>query len=212
MIAVAELRTPEAVQQHARAVRARMMARNRLAATEQAVRVVAPIPAPPPPPVEPAAVEEVDPEPELPVIIPIQNHSAAELIDIISAEAPSRRLRLHDAPTVEFCIAITSLAYGVPVSSLKGDTRRSDIVRVRHAGMWCARELTGRSLPFIGERFGKRDHTTVMHACRRMDALRLSDNGFASDLDKLREVVTEMWCRRTECGEMSVVEIDQVQQ
>jgi chromosomal replication initiator protein len=51
--------------------------------------------------------------------------------------------------------------------------------------MWLAKKLTTRSLPDIGRRFGGRDHTTVIHAVRRIEALRASDPQMARDLELL---------------------------
>ena len=51
--------------------------------------------------------------------------------------------------------------------------------------MWLAKQLTTRSLPDIGRRFGGRDHTTVLHAVRRIDALRPVDPQLAQDLEAL---------------------------
>jgi chromosomal replication initiator protein len=51
--------------------------------------------------------------------------------------------------------------------------------------MWLAKQLTTRSLPDIGRRFGGRDHTTVLHAVRRIEELRLSDTQLARDLEVL---------------------------
>jgi chromosomal replication initiator protein len=51
--------------------------------------------------------------------------------------------------------------------------------------MWLAKQLTTRSLPDIGRRFGGRDHTTVLHAVRRIDELRAVDAQLARDLETL---------------------------
>ncbi len=51
--------------------------------------------------------------------------------------------------------------------------------------MYLARELTGESLPAIGRQFGGRDHTTVLHACRRTSARIASDAGLAGAVEKL---------------------------
>ena len=51
--------------------------------------------------------------------------------------------------------------------------------------MWIAKQITTRSLPDIGRRFGGRDHTTVLHAVRRIEALKGEDPMIARDLDVL---------------------------
>ncbi len=51
--------------------------------------------------------------------------------------------------------------------------------------MWLAKQLTTRSLPDIGRRFGGRDHTTVLHAVRRIEELKALDAPLAADLEAL---------------------------
>ena len=51
--------------------------------------------------------------------------------------------------------------------------------------MWLAKQLTTRSLPDIGRRFGGRDHTTVLHAVRRIEALKADDAQLTRDLETL---------------------------
>jgi chromosomal replication initiator protein len=55
--------------------------------------------------------------------------------------------------------------------------------------MYLAKQLTTRSLPEIGRKFGGRDHTTVMHAVRKIEELRSSDQGFSEDIELLRRML-----------------------
>ncbi len=55
--------------------------------------------------------------------------------------------------------------------------------------MFLCKQLTSRSLPEIGRRFGGRDHTTVMHGVRRIEELRSSDGQIAEDLELLRRAL-----------------------
>jgi chromosomal replication initiator protein len=55
--------------------------------------------------------------------------------------------------------------------------------------MYLAKQLTARSLPEIGRKFGGRDHTTVMHAVRKVEELRESDHAFAEDVELLRRML-----------------------
>jgi len=59
------------------------------------------------------------------------------------------------------------------------------VARPRQAAMWIAKQITTRSLPDIGRRFGGRDHTTVLHAVRRIEALKQDDAVLARDLDAI---------------------------
>ncbi|HLK26183.1 MAG TPA: chromosomal replication initiator protein DnaA [Caulobacteraceae bacterium] len=75
--------------------------------------------------------------------------------------------------------------YGLKQADLLSERRNRAIARPRQAGMWLAKQLTTRSLPDIGRRFGGRDHTTVLHAVRRIEALRVDDTQLARDLEVL---------------------------
>ena len=57
--------------------------------------------------------------------------------------------------------------------------------------MYLSRKLTTRSLPEIGRRFGGRDHTTVLHACRRVEALCLEDKAFSTEIEFLKTLLSK---------------------
>ena len=65
------------------------------------------------------------------------------------------------------------------------ERRNRAIARPRQAAMWLAKQLTTRSLPDIGRRFGGRDHTTVLHAVRRIEELKAADPQLTRDLETL---------------------------
>ena len=73
--------------------------------------------------------------------------------------------------------------YGMKQADLISERRNRAIARPRQAAMWLAKQLTTRSLPDIGRRFGGRDHTTVLHAVRRIEELKLADAQLARDLE-----------------------------
>lgn len=66
---------------------------------------------------------------------------------------------------------------------------RQASARPRQVAMWLARHTTPASFPAIGRAFGNRDHTTVMQACRRVDALMAADPAFAAVVSELRGAV-----------------------
>ena len=66
--------------------------------------------------------------------------------------------------------AVICEAFGCDVVELTAERRTAPIVRARQVGMYLAKVMTGRSLPEIGRRFGGRDHTTVLHAVRKIAA------------------------------------------
>ena len=67
--------------------------------------------------------------------------------------------------------------------------RARAVARPRQVAMYLAKQLTSRSLPEIGRKFGNRDHTTVMHAVRRVEELRTDDNSFNEDVELLQRML-----------------------
>jgi chromosomal replication initiator protein len=87
--------------------------------------------------------------------------------------------------TVDEIQKATAEHYGLLQSDLLSERRNRAIARPRQAAMWLTKQLTTRSLPDIGKRFGGRDHTTVLHAVRRIEALRVEDAALSRDLEQL---------------------------
>jgi chromosomal replication initiator protein len=85
--------------------------------------------------------------------------------------------------TIDDIQKATSEHYGMKQADLLSERRNRAVARPRQAAMWLAKQLTTRSLPDIGRRFGGRDHTTVLHAVRRIEALRLEDSALNHDLE-----------------------------
>jgi chromosomal replication initiator protein len=83
----------------------------------------------------------------------------------------------------------TAEYYKLDLRELHSARRARRVARPRQVAMYLARELTSRSLPDIGRRFGGRDHTTVLHACRRIEALCKNDPVFQQEVDFLRKVL-----------------------
>jgi chromosomal replication initiator protein len=79
--------------------------------------------------------------------------------------------------------------YSVRLSDLVGPKRQRPIARPRQVAMYLAKQLTSRSLPEIGRRFGGRDHTTVMHGVKRIEELKRTDAQIAEDLELLRRAL-----------------------
>ncbi|MGZ3276889.1 MAG: chromosomal replication initiator protein DnaA [Caulobacteraceae bacterium] len=87
--------------------------------------------------------------------------------------------------TVDDIQKATADHFGLKQADLISERRNRAIARPRQAAMWLAKQLTTRSLPDIGRRFGGRDHTTVLHAVRRIDELRAADPQLTRDLETL---------------------------
>jgi len=80
--------------------------------------------------------------------------------------------------------------FKVRIGDLLGKSRSRSIARPRQIAMALSKELTNHSLPEIGDAFGGRDHTTVLHACRRIEALRESDLRVGEDYKNLLRSLT----------------------
>ncbi|HTS84021.1 MAG TPA: chromosomal replication initiator protein DnaA [Usitatibacter sp.] len=79
--------------------------------------------------------------------------------------------------------------FKIKVSDMYSKKRFRSVARPRQVAMALAKELTQQSLPEIGEAFGGRDHTTVLHACRKTQELRETDQEFARDYAQLQQIL-----------------------
>ena len=83
----------------------------------------------------------------------------------------------------------TAEFYKLDVKDFHSPQRARRVARPRQVAMYLSRKLTSRSLPEIGRRFGGRDHTTVLHACRRIEALIEEDTLFRQEVDFLSQML-----------------------
>jgi chromosomal replication initiator protein len=79
--------------------------------------------------------------------------------------------------------------FNIRISDMHSARRARSVARPRQVAMYLAKQLTSRSLPEIGRKFGGRDHTTVMHAVKKVDELRDHDTVFAEDVELLRRML-----------------------
>ena len=79
--------------------------------------------------------------------------------------------------------------FNIRTSDMHSARRARSVARPRQVAMYLAKQLTARSLPEIGRKFGGRDHTTVMHAVKKVDELREHDPSFAEDVELLRRML-----------------------
>ena len=79
--------------------------------------------------------------------------------------------------------------YAIKLSDLLSARRAREVARPRQVAMFLAKRLTPRSLPDIGRRFGGRDHTTVMHAVKRIEELRADDSELDADITRLTRII-----------------------
>lgn len=95
------------------------------------------------------------------------------------------------APTAKAVQHAVAERFGVPLIEMSSHRRGRAVARPRQVAMYLTRELTKLSLPAIGRRFGGRDHTTVMHACRVVEQLAVQDPNFAAVVADLRQRISE---------------------
>ncbi|WP_291727972.1 chromosomal replication initiator protein DnaA [Leisingera sp. F5] len=88
--------------------------------------------------------------------------------------------------TVEEIQRKVSEYYNIRMSDIIGPKRLRSYARPRQVAMYLCKQLTSRSLPEIGRRFGGRDHTTVMHGVKRIEELKTTDGQIAEDVEMLR--------------------------
>jgi chromosomal replication initiator protein len=79
--------------------------------------------------------------------------------------------------------------FNIRLADMHSARRARQVARPRQVAMYLAKQLTSRSLPEIGRKFGGRDHTTVMHAVKRIEELRTEDSSFAEDIELLRRML-----------------------
>ncbi|MGB1275521.1 MAG: chromosomal replication initiator protein DnaA, partial [Nannocystaceae bacterium] len=95
----------------------------------------------------------------------------------------------HCAPpvTIERVQKLVSTHFSVKIADLKGPRRHRSISRPRMIAMYLSRELTGASFPEIGQRFGGKDHSTVINACKRITSIQASEPEMRTTVTSLRE-------------------------
>jgi len=115
----------------------------------------------------------------------------------ITMELAERELRDLVRPVelkrvrIEEIQRIVARHYNVSRSDLLSSRRTANVVRPRQIAMYLAKTLTLRSLPEIGRRFGGRDHTTVLHAVRKIESLIGVDNTLAAEIEVLKSQLQE---------------------
>ena len=111
----------------------------------------------------------------------------------VTLEIADEAVGLRSSPGVKTSIEDiqrkTAEFYKLDVKDFHSPQRARRVARPRQVAMYLARKLTTRSLPEIGRRFGGRDHTTVLHACRRIEALIGEDALFRQEVDFLSQML-----------------------
>ena len=97
--------------------------------------------------------------------------------------------RVHKQITAELIMRTVSDYYGLSMSELTGATRKREVTVPRQIAMYLTRELTGMSLPQIGNVFGGRDHTTVLHSCKTVENNMKINAGLKAIVEDIQQMV-----------------------
>ena len=108
-----------------------------------------------------------------------------EILSHLVRQGEPKRVRVEDIQR------IVARHFNVPRSDLLSNRRTRTIVRPRQVAMYLAKTLTPRSLPEIGRRFGGRDHTTVLHAVRKIEGEQSKDAKLSQELEILKRLIQE---------------------
>jgi chromosomal replication initiator protein len=119
---------------------------------------------------------------EMPVRLNGGTVDAQAVHDYLS-DRRGKRPSLHDIASA------TALHFSLKLSDLRSPVRRRALVTARGVAVYLARHLTEESLNCIGRYFGGRDHTTVLHSCRKTEMLLESDPTVREAVDHLRETL-----------------------
>lgn len=156
----------------------------------------------PPPFKVPRATIEIPPAISAPVVAPLTLGDIARLAvverrrrhDEMLARAPALKgghkpTRAPVTTLQEILVAVCTY-YGVSAHDVKSERRTFGIVLPRQIIAWLGKSLTLRSLPEVG-RFLNRDHTTILHACRKIEAAMQVDGHLSDDLDALADALRQ---------------------
>jgi len=104
--------------------------------------------------------------------------------DLVRARDP-KRIKIEDIQK------LVATHYNVSKADILSSRRTATVVRPRQIAMYLSKILTLRSLPEIGRRFGGRDHTTVLHAVRKIDGLVSKDGTLSEEVEMLKRMLMD---------------------
>jgi chromosomal replication initiator protein len=104
--------------------------------------------------------------------------------DLVRTQEP-KRVKIDDIQK------LVASHYNISRADILSSRRTANVVRPRQIAMYLSKQLTLRSLPEIGRRFGGRDHTTVLHAVRKIEELVSKDKSLAEVIELLRRILSE---------------------
>jgi chromosomal replication initiator protein len=118
--------------------------------------------------------------------------AAAVTVDSVESAFPGAAVAAPAAakPDVEDIQGGVADQIGIPVEALVSPSRAAPVTRARQLAMYLTRELTDLSLPAIAAAFNRRDHTTVLHAIRKVERRALEDAALSRTLEQIRETLS----------------------
>ena len=116
---------------------------------------------------------------------PITGALAEEALREVFAQREVRRV------TCDLIQETVADYFSITVADLKSARRNREVTVPRQVAMYLTREMVGLSLPRIGESFGGRDHTTVMHSCEKVQGIIKDNPGFLSQMDDIRRLIKD---------------------
>lgn len=129
--------------------------------------------------------------------VPMLSHAVAELeqaarngrheIDGEDVQGFLAEQSQTQRPSLRSIVGVVARYFRLKSADLKGPSRRTGVVQARSLAMYLARRLTDESLEQVGQHFGGRDHTTVLHACRKTQELVETDNDTRHMVEELTE-------------------------
>jgi chromosomal replication initiator protein len=114
---------------------------------------------------------------------PVTIDSIESVIKDLISSGDSRRIKIEDI------LRVVTKHYGVSRLDILSPRRHRSIVWPRQIGMYLAKQLTSRSLPEIGRRFGDRDHTTVLHAIRKVEGEIKKSSNLKDEIEDLKRLL-----------------------
>lgn len=112
--------------------------------------------------------------------------------ELVHGDEPTRPITIYRSyPRLEDIVKIVARYYEISTMDIYSSRRTAKIVLPRQIAAYLAKTLTPRSLPEIGRRLGGRDHTTILHAVRKIDRLLPRSPLIASDLESLKAKISD---------------------
>ncbi|MEZ6078595.1 MAG: helix-turn-helix domain-containing protein [Pirellulaceae bacterium] len=125
------------------------------------------------------------------ILLAAQNKNAAGEVDMQVVSLLAQQLFSGSGPTLPSIAKVVARKMQVRLVEMRGATRQANIVRARGLAILLSRKLTSSSLQKIGEFFGGRDHSTVIHACRKTEKLLDSDSELANLMQEVQAEVLQ---------------------